>query len=212
MQAKRYFTELLREGWMSTDYTPQWNSGKVAMYEEGLWALYPQYNNTAREFDFGVFPAPLMDSSTTKYTTEIKYTEKGPYQPKGDMILNIMKPAVKDDPALEAAAVKFLKFLTVPENISMIVEEQGSSLGAVKGATYNSVLDDWLDQSFPIVPETNWPLAFNSEQNDKLNRLFGEWVLGRHTDDKFFEQVNTIQQAGADAYIRDLNIDTSGWN
>lgn len=108
-----------------------------------------------------------------------------------------MKPAVKDDPALEAAAVKFLKFLTVPENISMIVEEQGSSLGAVKGSTYNSVLDDWLDQSFPIVPETNWPLAFNSEQNDKLNRLFGEWVLGRHTDDKFFEQVNTIQQAGA---------------
>ncbi len=212
VQAKRYFTELLREGWMSTDYTPQWNSGKVAMYEEGLWALYPQYNNTAREFDFGVFPAPLMDSSTTKYTTEIEYTEKGPYQPKGDMILNIMKPAVKDDPALEAAAVKFLKFLTVPENISMIVEEQGSSLGAVKGATYNSVLDDWLDQSFPIVPETNWPLAFNSEQNDKLNRLFGEWVLGRHTDDKFFEQVNTIQQAGADAYIRDLNIDTSGWN
>ena len=62
------------------------------------------------------------------------------------------------------------------------------------------------------MPETNWPLAFNSEQNDKLNRLFGEWVLGRHTDDKFFEQVNTIQQAGADAYIRDLNIDTSGWN
>ena len=65
VQAKRYFTELLREGWMSTDYTPQWNSGKVAMYEEGLWALYPQYNNTAREFDFGVFPAPLMDILTT---------------------------------------------------------------------------------------------------------------------------------------------------
>ena len=113
---------------------------------------------------------------------------------------------------MEAAAVKFLKFLTTPDNISMIAEEMGSVLGAVKGSTYNSVLDDWLDQSFPIVPETNWPLAFNSDQNDRLNRLFGEWVLGAHEDDAFFAQVNTIQQAGADAYIEALDIDTSGWN
>lgn len=211
-QAKRYFTELLRDGWMNTDYTPMWNNGQVAMYEEGLWALYTQENNTAREFDYGVFPAPLMDKNTSEYAIDIEYTENGPYQPKGDMILNIMKPAVEGNPELEAAAVKFLKFLTTPDNISMIAEEMGSVLGAVKGSTYNSVLDDWLDQSFPIVPETNWPLAFNSDQNDRLNRLFGEWVLGAHEDDAFFAQVNTIQQAGADAYIEALDIDTSGWN
>ena len=212
IQAKRYFTELLRDGWMNTDYTPMWNAGNVAMYEEGLWGLYTQYNNTARDFDFGVFPAPLLDKNTTPYAVDIEYTEKGPYQPKGDMILNIMKPAVEGKPELEEAAVKFLKFLTTPDNISMIAEEMGSVLGSVKGSSYNSILDEWLDQSFPIVPETNWPLAFNSEQNDKLNRLFGEWVLGRHSDSEFYAQVNTIQQAGADAYIADLNIDTSGWN
>lgn len=211
IQAKRYFTEALKPGWTTTDYTSLWNMGKVGMYEEGLWALYPLYNNTARDFEFGVFPAPLVTKETTQYATDIKYTEKGPYQPKGDMILNIMKPAVEGNPKLLEAAVKFLKFLTVPENISMIVEEQGSSLGAVKGSTYNSILDKWLDQPFPIVPETNWPLAFTSDQNDKLNRLFGEWVLGKHTDSAFFTKVNEYQQAGADAYIQALNIDTSGW-
>ena len=211
-QAKRYFTELLREGWMSTDYTPMWNDGKVALYEEGLWALSAQYNNTARDFEFGVFPAPLVDKNTTPYSVDIEYTENGPYQPEGDLILNIMKPAVEGKPELEAAAVKFLKFLTTPENISMIAEEMGSVLGSVKGSTYNSILDDWLNQSFPIVPDTNWPLAFNSDQNDRLNRLFGEWVLGSHSDSEFYEQVNSIQQAGADAYIKALNIDTSGWN
>ena len=211
-QAKRYFTELLREGWMSTDYTPMWNNGQVALYEEGLWALSAQYNNTARDFEFGVFPAPLVDKNTTPYSVDIEYTENGPYQPEGDLILNIMKPAVEGKPELEAAAVKFLKYLTTPENISMIAEEMGSVLGSVKGSTYNSILDDWLNQSFPIVPDTNWPLAFNSDQNDRLNRLFGEWVLGSHSDSEFFEQVNSIQQAGADAYIQALNIDTSGWN
>lgn len=206
-QAKRYFNELMKPGWMTTDFMPLWNKGSVAMMEEGLWAIGSQYNNTARDFDFGVFPATLVCKDTSPYGMEVQYTEKGPDKPEGDLILNIMKPAVEGKPELEAAAVKFLKFLTTPDNISMIAEEQGGCLGAVKGSTCSAVLEDWLDQPFPIVPKTNWPGAFKSDQNDKLNRQFGLWVLGEKSDAEFFETVNQLQQEGADAYIKELHLD-----
>ena len=62
------------------------------------------------------------------------------------------------------AAVKFLKFLTTPENISALVLEQGSDIGAVKGADVPPILTDWISQPFAVTPKTNWPGAFTDEQ------------------------------------------------
>ena len=211
-QLKRYYNEFLEKGWENTDYYPSWNEGKVAVREEGMWALQAENNNKERKFEFGAFPVPIVTKETSEYVADIKFTEKGPYQPLPDFVLNIMKPAVKDKKDVRDAAVAFLKFLTKPENISMMILEQGASLGAVKGTEIPPLLSDWMNQSFPIIPRVSWPLAFTDEQNNILNKEFEMWVKNSMNDTVFFDKVNKIQQRGADDYIRKMDIDTNGWD
>jgi raffinose/stachyose/melibiose transport system substrate-binding protein len=210
-QIKRYYTEVLETGWESTDYTTAWNEGKVGFREDGMWILQSENSNKSRSFDYGVFPAPPISSDTTPYAGEVSYTEKGPYQPDPDLQLNIMKDAVEGKPEVLDAAIKFLKFLTTPENNSAMILEQGSDIGAIKGAEVPPILGDWLNQSFAIVPKTNWPGAFTEEQSLALDKNLELWVKGSMGDDEFFKKINEIQQQGADDYIERMNIDTSGW-
>jgi raffinose/stachyose/melibiose transport system substrate-binding protein len=212
-ELKRYYNEFLSSGWQSTDYTKLWNEGKVAMKEEGVWSLPAENSNMERTFEYGLIPPPLVTefTATDAKPVEIKYTEKGPYQPGPDLSLNILKPIVEKNPDLREAAVAFLKFLTVPENVSMAVIEQGAALGAVKGAEIPPLLDDWMSNQFPIVPNTNWPGAFTDEQNVAVHKAFEIWVLDQSTDTVFFNKINDIQQKSADAAITSMNIDTTGW-
>jgi len=206
IQAKRYFTEALPAGWLDKDYMNEWDMGKIGMKEEGLWALNDEYNRVSRDYDFGIFPATLLSTDTTPYAAEMQMTQSGPFEPMPDLQLNIMKPAVDGNPELLEAAVKFLMFLTVPENVTMLCEEQGAALGAVIGSGYNSVLDDYLGQPFPIVPQVSWPMAFTSAANDTLNRRFGLWVLGERTDAQFYADVDEYQKAGADALVAAMGL------
>lgn len=208
---KHYLVDILPEGWQNTDYFALWNDGQVAMREEGMWALQSENNNKAKAFEFGAFPWPIIDKGTSEYTSEIKYTEKGPYQPDPDLILNVMKPAVEKSADKREAAVEFLKFLTIPENISMMVLEQGSSLGAVKGAEIPPLLTDWMQNSFPIVPKAAWPLAVTDQHNMELNKEFELWIKNSTGDNNFFKIVDDIQQKGADYYIETEKIDTADW-
>ena len=210
-QLKRYYTDVLETGWDTTDYTGSWNTGEVGIKEDGLWNLSTEAGNMERTCDYGVFAVPPLSSDTTEYAAEASYTEAGPYQPDPDLQLNIMKDAVKDDPALLDAAVKFLKFLTTPENISALVLEQGSDIGAVKGSEVPPILAEWMSQSFAITPKTSWPGGFTDEQNLALDSNLELWVKGEMSDEDFFAKVNEIQQKGADDYIAAMGIDTSEW-
>ncbi|MFD0715800.1 ABC transporter substrate-binding protein [Paenibacillus sp. GCM10027626] len=210
-QLKRMYTDLLPKGWQNTDFGKPWNDGKVAMREEGLWALQAENGNKQRSFEFGVVPAPPVTKATSPHVADVQYTEKGPFQPDPDLSLNILKPIVADNPDLKEAAIAFLKYLTVPENISMMVLEQGASLGAVKGSEIPPLLNDWMNNSFPIMPKASWPNAFTDEQGIALNKQFELWVKGEIDDQTFFAKCNEIQQKSADDYIKKMNVDTTGW-
>ncbi|MHB1454681.1 MAG: ABC transporter substrate-binding protein [Saccharofermentanales bacterium] len=211
IQLKRYYTKVLPNGWENSDFMTPWNKGTLGMKEEGIWAIQAENNNKGKKFEFGVFPNPLLDKDTTPFAGKVEYTEKGPYQPDPDLQLNILKPTVKDNPELLAAAVKFLQFLTTPENESLMVLEQGSSIGAVKGCDIPPLLTDYFNNPFPKSLGTNWPGAFTAEKNLDLDKNLELWVKGEMDDAAFYAKVNEIQQAGADAYIESMGIDTAGW-
>ncbi|GGD90360.1 ABC transporter substrate-binding protein [Paenibacillus nasutitermitis] len=210
-QLKRMYTDLLSPGWQNTDYLPKWNEGKVAMREEGLWALQAENGNKQRSFDFGVVPAPPVTKATSEFVADVEYTEKGPFQPDPDLSLNILKPIVDKNPDMKEAAVAFLKYLSVPENISMMVLEQGAALGAVKGSEIPPLLNDWMSNSFPIMPKASWPNAFTEDMNISLNKQFELWVKGETDDKSFFAKANEIQLKSADDYIKKMDIDIAGW-
>lgn len=195
-ELKRFYKDFLSPGWQDTDYTKLWNEGKVAMKEEGVWALPAENGNMERKFEFGLIPPPLVTEFTAKdiEPMKIEFTEKGPFQPGPDLSLNILKPVIENNPDLREAAVAFLKFLTLPENVSMAVVEQGAALGAVRGSEIPPLLNDWMNNQFPIVPKANWPGAFTDEQSVLMHKEFELWVLDKSSDETFFKKINDIQQ------------------
>ncbi len=211
LQMKNYFNNTLEDGWETTNYWKLWTTGKVGMLEDGLWRIVNEENNSEREFEYGIFPAVLMSDDTSQFAKPVEMTESGPYQPDPDLGLNIMKSAVKDDEDLLNAAILFLQFMTIPDHVTTMVQENGVTIGAVKGTKAPAQLAQWLSQPFPKVPVARWPIAFTTGQNINANKVFEMWVKGTMSDQEFFEKINEIQQAGADEFIKNLKIDTTGW-
>lgn len=207
---KYYYTDMLKKGWASIDYNAQWLNGEVGIREEGLWAIPSENSNVVRAFDYGVFVAPLVSTDSSPYVKEVEYSN-GPYQPAPDLSLNIMKAAVEDDPEMLDAAIRFLKFLTKPENVSLICIENAGVLGAVKNTGHSNLIDEFITQKFPILPNASWPAGFTDEYGDRLNRKFEEWVNGNLTDAQFYAEVDSIQHKGAQEFIKNMGLDTSSW-
>ena len=197
-----------------------WDVGSLGMKEDGIWHLYDEYNYPARTYDFGVFPVPILQADTKSLVpgneanpvqvAPVEYSD-GPFEPGMDLSLNIMKPAVQNNPEMLDAAVKFLQFITQPDYITMLCEEQGSALGAVKGSGYNSILEDYMDQQFAKGFKISWPNGYTSSYKDKMDRSFGLWVLGQKSDADFFKDVNDFIRAGAKAQAEAMGIDLKAW-
>lgn len=168
-------------------------------------------SNVVRDFDFGVFVAPLVSTDTSPLLKELEYSN-GPYQPAPDLSLNIMKEAVKNDPQLLDAAVRFLKFLSKPENVSLICIENGGVLGAVKGTMHSQLIDGFIRNKFPVMPKASWAAGFTDEYTDQLNRVFENWVNGNLSDEAFYAQVDVIQGNGARRFLTNMGVDYSSWD
>lgn len=215
-QMLRKFKEMYPEGYETTDFATLWNEGKVGIIEDGTWRLPTENSNTQRNFEFGLFPAPVITSETSQYVAEIEYTEVGPYRPAPSVFFSILKPAVElaGDGAFDAA-VEFLKFITAPDNLSMMVlEKKGAYLGAVKGCAVPPELNEWFNNSFPILPNFQWNIGdyLSTESRERANAIMEMWYKGMINDEEFYEQFEEEVQKGTDEYIASMGIDTTGWN
>ena len=213
--AYEYYKTIVPTGWQSIDFLTPWNTGKIGMMDNGLWQLQVESFNSLREFEFGVFAAPVATSTTSPYAADLeKKTVADGYQSNVLMAFNVMKPAVEDNPELLEQAIDFLMYITQPDAVSEMCVEHAGSLPAVKGASYSSLLDDykWFDIEFYNINGSEWPLGFTIAQEAIINEAFREWINGSKTQQQFYNTVNTALQQGADDMIRLMNIDTTGWN
>ena len=210
-QVKRKYKDVLQEGAANTDYETLWKEGKVAMMEDGVSRLALENADMTRPFEYGMFAAPIADSSTSEYAADVEY-ETGPYQPPVANSFNIVRPAVEGNKGREEAAVRFLQWITKPENTSQIViEMQGQALGAVKGSAIPPALEEWFKQVFPRIPQTQWVLGPTIDSTDMLSRYLEMWVSDYIDDKTFLEQYDKILKEGVEAQIEGLGVDTNGW-
>lgn len=226
---KAYYTQTLEPAWSSIEYYGDWLDGNVGIREEGIWAI-PVEDSTAKNFDYGVFVAPYVTkdskyslkeitadlkegetvSASLDYLDDIVYSS-GPYEPSPDLVVNIMKAAVKDKPEVLDAAVRFLKYLTKPDNVSMICIESAGVVGAVKGTGHSSIIDGFIRQKFPVSTKASWPKGFTDRYGDILNRRMEEWIKGSISDATFFAEVDYCNENGAKEFISKMSLDVSSW-
>ncbi len=217
-QVKRKYdtsNAVLQEGFETTDYEPLWNEGKVAMME-GLMASLPyQLSNTELDFEFGLFPPPVISNDTYDYLPEAQFTEAGPNKPGVQASWVFLRKSMEEkEPAVKEACIAFVKFMTAHENMSAVVlEKRGAVLGSTSLCTIPPELSEWMQQQFPIYPSTTgWLTANAADWRQQGNKLLEQWVYGEITDDQFAQKLNEYSQADADAIISQAGMDTSGWN
>lgn len=213
-QVKRKYTDAMQPGYASTDYDPLWREGKVAMLEDLMGRLPQELSDTNRDFEFGMFPAPAITKDTYEYLPEVEYTENGPNKPSVQASFTILEPSVNaHGDGVKEAAVAFAKFMTVPENMSTVIQEKrGAVLGATKACPVPPELEDWMSHSFPIYAETSgWVPVNGAEGRKNGNKLLEQWAIGEITDDEFAQRLNEESQKDADKLIKDLELDTTGW-
>jgi len=207
---KEVYLDLYIPGWETADQDRIWNSGNVGMKAWFVGSIPDERSNTNRNFEFGVVPAPTVTSATSKFVKDIPFTQSGPYQPSPDS-WNIIKPVVENNRGMEEAAIAFMKFITVPENLSELILENGFALGTVRGVLIPPALESFMAQPFPILPNGAAPRGFTTEMNQAMSRELEMWVKGQTNDATFFANWNRYQQQGADDSIRINRIDTTGW-
>ena len=151
-----------------------------------------------------------VTTATSKFVKNIPYTVSGPYQPDPNC-WNVIKPVVEKNKGMEEAAIAFLKFVTVPENLSELILENGFILGTVRNVAIPPALESWMARPFPMLPSGQAPRGFTTEMNQAMAREMEMWVKGQTNDATFFTNWNRFQQQGADENIRTNRIDTTGW-
>lgn len=206
----KLFFNVSPSDWTLSDFSRPWAEGKVAMMEDGVWILSTENANSERMFEFGMFPPIPLSETESSYVTAPRYTESGPHQPEPLVTLNIMRPSVERH-GTEEAAVRFLQFLTAPENLSLLIEEDQTSIAAVTGVPVPALLEEWISRPFPITPSYTWPTGLDTESFDQWNQYTTAWINGKLADEVYFAAIDDIQSKAADRMIETNNIDTSGW-
>ena len=156
-----YYENVLPAGWENASYETSWKNGSLAMKEDGIWNIRLENNrNATRGFEYGVFALPLVDKNFEfsarlkgSYAAETEYYEEGEtVQSPPVVTLNIMKDGAVKQSTIDNA-IKFLKFLCIPEYNKMLADEQIAYIGAVEGAQApNTYLTEWMSQKFAKVP------------------------------------------------------------
>lgn len=210
---KTKYVEILPKGYEGTDFKGLWDKGQLAIYEEGLWILPDELSNTKRTFDFGMVPPVVITSESSKYVGKIEYTESGPYKPQLMEAYSVIDPKLQNKSEdVGKAAIDFLKFLTVPENLNTVVlERKGACIGAVMGTDVPPELTEWFRNSFPMMDSFRWQAPATSEGQTNASRLMQQWFNGSVSDAQFYTQMDQIYQDDIASYIKNNEIDTTGW-
>lgn len=209
---KEKYTDILQTGAASTDYEALWNEGKVAMMEDGLWRLPTENANTERDFEYGMFPVPVATTATSPLSSDVTY-EKGAYNPPIHESYQLVKATLEaKGEGAEEVCIRFLQWLTVPDNLDLLIEEgKGAFIGAVKGTMIPSVLDEWLENDFARMPSAQWIMWPTSDSYLRMSKQLEMYVRGMIDQDAFIEAYNTELHKGVESQAEGLGLDPGTW-
>jgi raffinose/stachyose/melibiose transport system substrate-binding protein len=231
---KDFYKNVLPDNWKTASSATCWANGQAMLRENGLWSVRAEKGlDNTRSWKYGVFPAPLVGKDSASFLTgkglssaasALKDPDKVQldsaktyttlaraeqfvklYQPDPSLYLNLMYNGIYDNKTVLANAVKFLKFLSTPENVSRLAVDHQGVLGGVYGATPGTTLNEWLMQAFPFIPTSQWPVASSVANQVSVNQAFAKWVSGGLTDDEFYQNVASLQKKDAEDYIAGLS-------
>ncbi|GGD88975.1 ABC transporter substrate-binding protein [Paenibacillus nasutitermitis] len=206
------WAKLWPEGWATQDFLPQWNAGKVAMREGGMWELQQELSDTKRTFKWGLFPIPSAGPDSGQYAPELPRVKGFPKNTQPSFSMSIIKPSVEKHGTLDAS-VLFLQYLTSPQVNEYLINEIPMGRPTVNGAETLPLFDALKNMEYPQFPEISiaFPYTITGETADTISKNAALWFRDEIKDDKFFGEVQKALETGADESIKTQKLDTSKW-
>lgn len=226
---KDYYTKILPENWKTADSTRAWSNGTAMLRQNGLWSVRSEKGaDKTRDWEHGVFPSPIVSSDSASFLQSkglgkaaslltpvktIQVPEKenyGPaelqdafielYQPRPTGYYNLMKHGIYGNKTVLENAVKFLKFMSTPENVTRVSQDHQAILGGVSGSVPGVTLMDWLQGVFPVLPNAIWPSGYVLSNIQNISSALNKWVAGTMADEEFYAKYSAELKAGAASY------------
>lgn len=202
------------DGWATTDLDVLWRDGKVGLRTTSAGEFSEQKNDPFIKFERGLIPSPYVTSADVPGASDPPAFTAGDGKVPADLVTAINGPdtaimadATRDHGTVDEA-VKWLQWITEPENNAFLVNENETAIPAAKDAALGPLFTEIASFKVPMwTYQIAWwgeGLYFDNTQFNEIRRLFVAWITGQVDDNAFFDRIQAETTAGADRYAASL--------
>lgn len=205
LKAYKQLTEFMPIGWEGDvpNFDTNFASGAVAMSIEGSWTI-PNLVAMNLDFEFGVFQAPLLTATETKFASGKLCRHTGPWG------YSLAIPGyLKDDPQRLALVQDVVMYLTSKASMQKVADASASFLPFVKGVVAGGNQAKLMaifsnPDAPPIVDIPSWiSMAYDQQAEDDTIGVEGDFLAGKITIEQAVERQ---KKAMEDSIQRQLKI------
>ncbi len=174
-------------------------TGRAGMLVVGTWMLPTITEDENRDFDFGIFYLPVVDSATSDLIPDgVPPTNKSAGY--GSFQYAVTNSAVANGEV--EAAIDFLMFATQPDQLNQMILEGGIALPGVHGAPPNPELEDFKESvTLARAPYQEDDSMFDSVFAEKFLVVTSPYLSGRQSLDETVERLNAEMEQAADRVL-----------
>lgn len=174
-------------------------TGRAGMLIVGTWMLPTIREDENRDFDFGIFYLPVVDSATSKLIPDgVLPTNKSAGY--GSFQYAVTNSAVESGEV--EAAIDFLMFATQPDQLNQMILEGGIALPGVHGAPPNPDLEDFKESvTLARAPYQEDDSMFDSVFAEKFLVVTSPYLSGDQSLDETVDRLNAEMDQAADRVL-----------
>ena len=174
-------------------------TGRAGMYVVGTWMLNTITDDKDRNFDFGVFYLPNVNSSTSELIPDnVPPTNKSAGY--GSFQYTVTNSAVKNGTV--DRAMDFLMFATQPEQISPMILEGNIGIPSIHGATPNPGLSAFSETvTYPSAPFQEDDSMFDYNFAEKFLAITSPYMYGNQSLSDTVQRLDQEMTAAADRVL-----------
>lgn len=209
-RAASYWTD----GWSTADLEVMWRNGQVGYRQTGGWEFTAQKSDPMIKFERVLVPPPYVISTDHRQANDPPKWTAGDGKIPAEIFTAINGPdtaimeGTKDRNTLDLA-VKWLQWITEPQNCAFLVNENEEQLPCAKDAPLGPLWTDLLKNKMPLYDyQIAWwgeGLQFDNTQFNEVRKVFVAWMTGQMDDEAFFKRQQEETAAGADRYEAAIN-------
>ena len=168
------------DGWATSDLEALWRDGEIGIRYTGAWEFSQQKNDPFIEFERGLIPPPYVSSSDVPGGNDPPEFTAGDGKVPGEMVTAINGPdtaimKVAQERGSLDGAVKWLQWVTEPENNAFLVNEEEMGIPTSPDAQLGALFREMA--SFKV-PKWKYQISWWGEvlyvDNTHFNELLSE--------------------------------------